>query len=287
MPPPKVSLRSVKASALSFVFLAILRSKSLVSSAIGFAVSAIFPTGPSGLGAPVAVSGNGGVSLTITVDGIDQSGVNAANSFIVVTDIISNFNGSSNAANTVLSSANYAFANSTTVTSPNLNTRIVDVLGFQTLSVGPITNVKVLLTSGATPTTPALDAFGAPYGPLGALRSPKSLRSIGKIKVNNADSFIANSEHILTLYFKENNISKQANGEMVIKTIFMLALYFTPYFLMLTGVLQGNLQGFRKKTLFLLQRKQLGKYRLSDIWNTFVQFRLRHSQESLKFRFST
>ena len=134
---------------------------------------------------PVAVSGNGGVTLTITVDGIDQSGVNAANSFIVVTDVISNFNGTGDAANTVLSTANYAFANSTTVTSPNLNTRIVDVLGFQTLSVGPITNVKVLLTSGATPTTPSLDAFGAPYGILGSLRSPKSLRSVGRIKVNN------------------------------------------------------------------------------------------------------
>jgi len=80
------------------------------------------------------------------------------------------------------------FANSTTVTSPNLNTRIADVLGYQTLSVGPITNVKVLLTSGATPTTPTLDAFGAPYGTLGALRSPKSLRSVGRIKVNNSGS---------------------------------------------------------------------------------------------------
>lgn len=134
---------------------------------------------------PIAVSGNGAVTLTIAVDGIDQTGVNAANSFIVVTDIISNFNGSGNAANTVLSSANYAFANSITVTSPNLNTRIVDVLGFQTLAVGPITNVKVLLTSGATANTPLLDAFGAPYGSIsGALRSPKSLRSIGRFKIN-------------------------------------------------------------------------------------------------------
>jgi hypothetical protein len=137
---------------------------------------------------PVAISGNGGVTLTITVDGIDQSGVNAANSYIVVSDVIASFNGNTNAVNTIISSANYEFANSTTVTSPNINTRIVDVLGFQTLSVGPITNVKVLLTSGATPTTPALDAFGAPYGPLGALRSPKSLRSIGRIKVNNSGS---------------------------------------------------------------------------------------------------
>ena len=132
----------------------------------------------------VAVSGNGSVTMTITVDGIDQSGVNAANSFIVATDVVSPY------GSTVLSSANYQFANSTTVTSPNINTRIVDVLGFQTLSVGPITNVKVLLTSGATPTTPSLDAFGAPYGSLGVLRSPKSLRSIGKIKINNPGSEI-------------------------------------------------------------------------------------------------
>jgi hypothetical protein len=132
---------------------------------------------------PVAVSGNGAVTLTVVVDGIDQSGTNAANSFIVSTDIVSPYE------STVLSSANYAFANSIAVTSPNLNTRIVDVIGFQTLSVGPITNVKVLLTSGASLTTPLLDAFGAPYGPLaGALRSPKSLRSIGRIKVNGRGS---------------------------------------------------------------------------------------------------
>jgi hypothetical protein len=132
---------------------------------------------------PILVSGNGAVTLTITVDGIDQSGTNAANSFIVSTDVVSPY------SSTVLSSANYAFANSIAVTSPNINTRIVDVIGFQTLSVGPITNVKVLVTSGATPTTPTLDAFGAPYGPnAGSIRTPKSLRSIGKIKINNPGS---------------------------------------------------------------------------------------------------
>lgn len=130
---------------------------------------------------PVAVSSNGNVTITVVVDGIDQSGVNSANSFIVSTDIVSPY------GSTVLSSANYAFANSIAVTSPNLNTRIVDVLGYQTLSIGPITNVKVLL-SGTTPTTPALDAFGAPFGDLGALRSPKSLRSIGRISVSNTGS---------------------------------------------------------------------------------------------------
>ncbi len=37
-------------------------------------------------------------------------------------------------------------------------------------------------------------------------------------------------------YFKDNNISKYANANMKIKTIFMITLYLTPYFLMLTGV---------------------------------------------------
>lgn len=35
-------------------------------------------------------------------------------------------------------------------------------------------------------------------------------------------------------YFKDNNISKYANANMVFKTIFMLALYFVPFILMLT-----------------------------------------------------
>ncbi len=38
-------------------------------------------------------------------------------------------------------------------------------------------------------------------------------------------------------YFKENNISKYANTNMKVKTIFMLGLYFTPYLLMVTGVI--------------------------------------------------
>ena len=38
-------------------------------------------------------------------------------------------------------------------------------------------------------------------------------------------------------YFKENNISKHANAEMVLKTISMLAIYLVPFILMLTGVI--------------------------------------------------
>ena len=35
-------------------------------------------------------------------------------------------------------------------------------------------------------------------------------------------------------YFKSNNISRYANVNMVLKTIFMIALYFIPFILMLT-----------------------------------------------------
>lgn len=38
-------------------------------------------------------------------------------------------------------------------------------------------------------------------------------------------------------YFKDNNISKHANTNMKIKTAFMVTLYFTPYFLMVFGVI--------------------------------------------------
>ena len=37
-------------------------------------------------------------------------------------------------------------------------------------------------------------------------------------------------------YFKDNNISKYANTNMKIKTVFMILLYFSPYVLMVTGV---------------------------------------------------
>ena len=40
-------------------------------------------------------------------------------------------------------------------------------------------------------------------------------------------------------YFKTNNISRHGNLEMYIKTVCMFAIYFTPYVLILTGVISG------------------------------------------------
>ena len=53
--------------------------------------------------------------------------------------------------------------------------------------------------------------------------------------------FFATATQRVNQYFKENNISKHANTEMVIKTIFMLSLFLVPYFLLLTGVVYGTL----------------------------------------------
>lgn len=40
-------------------------------------------------------------------------------------------------------------------------------------------------------------------------------------------------------YFKENNLTRFGNANMVFKTIFMISLYFTPYFLMVFGVVEN------------------------------------------------
>src|SRR5687767_3018557 len=40
-------------------------------------------------------------------------------------------------------------------------------------------------------------------------------------------------------YFKENNLSRYANAEMVIKSFCMFAAYFVPYGLILSGVITG------------------------------------------------
>lgn len=42
-------------------------------------------------------------------------------------------------------------------------------------------------------------------------------------------------------YFKDNNISKYANNKMLFKTIFMLSLYFMPFILILTNVIESKL----------------------------------------------
>jgi len=60
------------------------------------------------------------------------------------------------------------------------------------------------------------------------------------VKFNNKDcpEFYRELNRRVNKYFNENKISRHANARMVIKTIFMVSLYFVPLVLMLTGVAQ-------------------------------------------------
>ena len=60
-----------------------------------------------------------------------------------------------------------------------------------------------------------------------------------KFNVNDQPEFFKEVRKKVNQYFKENNISKHANGGMVFKTVFMLCLYFAPLVLMLTGVVSS------------------------------------------------
>lgn len=62
------------------------------------------------------------------------------------------------------------------------------------------------------------------------------MRPVKFSRKDNAD-FVKELKNNVNEYFKENNISKYGNYTMVIKSIFMLCLYLTPYFFMLfTGI---------------------------------------------------
>ena len=61
------------------------------------------------------------------------------------------------------------------------------------------------------------------------------------IKFNTLDrpEFFKELRLRVNAYFKENNISKYANLNMKLKTAFMIALYFSPLILILTGVISS------------------------------------------------
>lgn len=63
--------------------------------------------------------------------------------------------------------------------------------------------------------------------------------NVKNLKFNKADTpdFFKILNKRVNQYFKENKISKKANSEMVIKTIFMLGLYFIPLAIMLSGAI--------------------------------------------------
>ncbi|MGV6861653.1 MAG: fatty acid desaturase family protein [Putridiphycobacter sp.] len=63
----------------------------------------------------------------------------------------------------------------------------------------------------------------------------KTIEQLKPLKFNRqiGKDFSSTLKKRVRAYFKDNNISKHANTSMVLKTIFMISLYFVPYILML------------------------------------------------------
>ena len=61
-----------------------------------------------------------------------------------------------------------------------------------------------------------------------------------RFRTENKADFMIELRKKADEYFELNNISKNANSVMVMKTIIMLTLYMAPYFLMMTGVVTST-----------------------------------------------
>jgi len=135
------------------------------------------------LSSPISVSGNNPFStMVVVVDGIDTSGANAANTFTVSPDVIANL--SLNVGTVYVNSSNWgAVFSKSNISAANT---IADALSYITVQAGPISNVKIL--SSTVPLTEkgitVLDAAGAQYGSNTPYRYSKSLKSIGRYKIN-------------------------------------------------------------------------------------------------------
>lgn len=64
-------------------------------------------------------------------------------------------------------------------------------------------------------------------------------RQVIRFKNNLHEEFNKTLNKRVNNYFKTQKYGRHANAEMIIKTVFMFALYFTPYLLLITGVLEN------------------------------------------------
>ena len=132
-------------------------------------------------------------SLVLAIDGVDTSGANSANSFVVDTSRIANY------TSVTINAADYGFPN--TAISENVNSRIIDALAFSNVTgLGAITNVAVLFANAIFSTVPTLDADSAPFIN-GASEEQHVLftKSLGRITINTAgDSYKIGDELIFT-----------------------------------------------------------------------------------------
>ena len=119
-------------------------------------------------------------ALVLAIDGVDTSGQNTANSFVVNTDRIADL------ATINISDADYGFNSSVIPGGENANTKLIDAFSFTTItSIGAITNVAILFSNTTFATTPTLDADSAQYTANSTTHFILSSGSLGRIGIND------------------------------------------------------------------------------------------------------
>ena len=85
-------------------------------------------------------------------------------------------------------------------------------------------------------------------------------QTVDRVNFNmqNQPEFIKELRKNVNAYFEENKISKYGNANMKFKTLFMVTLYFTPYILMLTGLVSSTLAIFSMWFLMSLGMSGIG-----------------------------
>jgi hypothetical protein len=123
-----------------------------------------------------------GTGITASVQEIDTSGANSANSYVYSDDMIFDLSG------TLISNTNYKLNNAFTfssITTPNVNSRIIDCLRYKTLTdIGPIT--KVLVFSSTI-------TIGQPLPTLNAQSAFVSVNSFSNIQSTRRPLYLINA----------------------------------------------------------------------------------------------
>jgi hypothetical protein len=149
----------------------------------GFTDRIVVNYGGAGFKLASGITSSNTPGTTLLIGAVDEVNTShfTANSYVVIgTDQIFNFNGSSNAADTLISAANYGFPAAPV---ENVNTRIIDALTSLTVTdLGPITNA-VILFSNVSVNTAILDSQGALYPVGNTFNDIKDFNSVGRIDV--------------------------------------------------------------------------------------------------------
>lgn len=67
------------------------------------------------------------------------------------------------------------------------------------------------------------------------------MQHTGSVSFTNTDrEFVTRLNQRVNEYFRDNNLNRHGNLEMVVKTFFMFSLYFLPYALILNGIISGT-----------------------------------------------